>query len=393
MPSGAYMKLIYYAAIIVILSIAEGQTKWILHEGDARGFGLDIAYANTEYSGNHPEIQISTGGSPEQYFEWIFLINSTDWIEANFITTKINSIGIQFWGDQNDGWASVFLNGILIWNNNTHGKDDKWPGGAFVRYLEIPDLQPGSHTLRVKNNGAGHVTIYLFGLGNVRMDQKPIPEANAINISTDNSGKIIFAKDIINKIKRNEPVNYDHKIIKGDLSIDQCDLPEMKNQTIHNKIFNLTIVKTPIKITNSQIDGSLRFSESIFLQDIDFSGSQFNGSSIFSNSKFYNNVGFNYSQFNGRAEFSRDQFMDACSFEGAKFNGANAYFRLAYFSNESNFLNTIFLADPNFSECNFSRGAYFKNTQFLGTNIDFRSAYFGQYADFFNATFKGNALF
>jgi hypothetical protein len=80
-------------------------------------------------------------------------------------------VGVQFWGDQNDGWARVLVDGTEVWRGSTYGTSGDPAAGAYVKYLEISGLATGAHTVRVEClgiNGAGggdDVTILLFGFG------------------------------------------------------------------------------------------------------------------------------------------------------------------------------------------------------------------------------------
>jgi hypothetical protein len=91
------------------------------------------------------------------------------WVEVE-TTVDTTSIGVQFWGDTNDGWARVLVDGSEVWTGDIYGIDSNYPGGAFVKYLEISGLTPGRHTIRVENmgvsgaGGGGDVCMLLFGL-------------------------------------------------------------------------------------------------------------------------------------------------------------------------------------------------------------------------------------
>jgi hypothetical protein len=143
-----------------------------LHVGDARTFSQPpetIAYANLEQRPAPPEIVIKENCTDNcwRYHEWLAMGQLGLWIEATS-TIPVNAMGVEFWGDQNDGWARVLLDGEEIWQGDTRGQDANWPGGAFVRYLEIAGLPWGIHTLRVEPLGeGGPATMYYFGIGQV----------------------------------------------------------------------------------------------------------------------------------------------------------------------------------------------------------------------------------
>ncbi len=143
-----------------------------LHIGDARMFSTPpevIAYANTQASPAPPEIAIDEdcGEDCFRFNEWIGFRGANQWIEG-YATVPTTAIGVQFWGDANDGLARVYLNGTEIWSGDTRGEDNQWPGGAFVRYLEISGLPEDNHSLIVESLGeGGAVTLYFFGIGAV----------------------------------------------------------------------------------------------------------------------------------------------------------------------------------------------------------------------------------
>jgi len=143
-----------------------------LYTGDARTFSQPpemIAYANTQERPEPPEIVINDNCMDRcwRYHEWLAMGILGLWIDATS-TQQVTALGVEFWGDQNDGWARVLVDGDEIWRGDTRGEDGNWPGGAFVRYLEIAGLPLGIHTLRVESLGeGGAVTMYYFGFGQV----------------------------------------------------------------------------------------------------------------------------------------------------------------------------------------------------------------------------------
>jgi hypothetical protein len=143
-----------------------------LHVGDARTFSQPpemIAYANTQERPEPPEVVINENCNDRcwRYHEWLAMGTLGLWIDATS-TQQVTALGVEFWGDQNDGWARVLVDGDEIWRGDTRGADGNWPGGAFVRYLEVAGLPLGIHTLRVEPLGeGGSATMYFFGFGQV----------------------------------------------------------------------------------------------------------------------------------------------------------------------------------------------------------------------------------
>jgi ribosomal protein L37E len=143
-----------------------------LHIGDARMLTTPpevIAYANTQVSPAPSEITIDEGCGEDclRYFEWMGITKANQWIEGS-ATVSTTAIGVQLWSDATGGFARVYLDGEEVWSGDTRGEDNQWPGGAFVRYLEISGLPDTTHSLLVESLGeGGSVTLYFFGIGEV----------------------------------------------------------------------------------------------------------------------------------------------------------------------------------------------------------------------------------
>jgi len=153
------------------VTTGRGGAQWI--SGDARYADdppMQIAYANTRYATPPSAVTIrDSGGEFWRMNEWVALMNGGDWIEATHSGTGITSVGVQFWGDNDDGIARVLIDGVERWTGDTYGENGSYPGGAFVNYLYFMDLGPGPHTIRVEavgqaTAGAGdNVTVMYFG--------------------------------------------------------------------------------------------------------------------------------------------------------------------------------------------------------------------------------------
>ncbi len=66
------------------------------------------------------------------------------------------SVGIQFWGDDNDGLAEVVIDDDFVWQRHT---------GGLQEYVEFTALSLEPHTIRIRpvaadqSNNSGHVTV------------------------------------------------------------------------------------------------------------------------------------------------------------------------------------------------------------------------------------------
>jgi hypothetical protein len=164
------------AGLLLLALWAVGVTAQTVHlyDGDARHFDDPpdvVAYANVSQVSPPSGVTITDSGGLWRYYEWVALMQQDQWIEATYNGSDTTVVGVQFYGDTNDGWARVLVDGTEVWTGSIYGSDTSWPDGAFIRYLQISGLTPGSHTIRVENmgiNGAGggdDVCLYFFGFG------------------------------------------------------------------------------------------------------------------------------------------------------------------------------------------------------------------------------------
>jgi hypothetical protein len=186
------------------------------------------------------------------------------------------------------------------------------------------------------------------------------------------------ASEILAKIEKGEPVEYDHVFIDGNLDIS-----------------GLSHVKSQITITNSEINGFLNFSEAIFEKPVKFEGTVFIGETYSRKSRF-----------DGYASFSEAKFCKESHFEETIFNG-EVYFRKTTFNGPAFFFKTIFCKgiplgvhfnesvfdkDVHFSEAYFNGHAYFDFANFCSDSF-YHDAWFMGSASFNGSHFKSRALF
>jgi uncharacterized protein YjbI with pentapeptide repeats len=172
--------------------------------------------------------------------------------------------------------------------------------------------------------------------------------------------KIIQAKDILEKIKKMEIVEYDRVIIEGDLDLGNLDLPDE---------FIFKTVNSPIKITHSEIKGQIKFKMAIFHQPVGFEGTIFSNSSDFGLSQFDCCVNFDEAEFRGEVSFWSSKFCSESTFRMTRFiSYANffgsqfcekAYFALARFEGEADFGGATFKNEANFGGVKFGDNASF----------------------------------
>ena len=134
---------------------------------------------------------------------------------------------------------------------------------------------------------------------------------------SENSLPVVQASEILAKIQKGEPVEYDHVKVKGDLDLSKSSLQ--------------TNITSPIRINDSAFDGVVSFNYTNLDESIDLSGSNFTKKASFRGATFSGNADFSYVTFSGDASFRGATFSGDASFRGATFGG-NAYFRDSSFN-------------------------------------------------------------
>ena len=234
----------------------------------------------------------------------------------------------------------------------------------------------------------------------------------------DEPTRLVQAKEILNKIRYGEPVEYDHIIIKGDLRLDQLGLTVRYINRTEQELKlglpeNMISVPSSIRVNDSRIDGAVYFNNAIFLGAVDFSRSQFNDEAYFGTSQFDGYANFGFSRFLSEASFEDSQFKSYVNFWFSKFGGDAVFkgcrfdrivsFRESQFESYANFWRSQFNRDVIFRNARFNEDASFEDTQFKG-HADFRYSQFdgGAYlmhscfnnvTDFSEAYFNGAASF
>lgn len=78
----------------------------------------------------------------------VALLEAGQWIELSCFSPSF-LVGVYFRGDENDGYARVYVDGAEVWHGDTYGP----VGNQFDRHLEVPNLPVGPHTLRIEATG------------------------------------------------------------------------------------------------------------------------------------------------------------------------------------------------------------------------------------------------
>ena len=104
--------------------------------------------------------------------------------------------------------------------------------------------------------------------------------------------EIVQASEILEKIQKGSPVQYDNAIVRGNLDLSQIALPEMRvNRTVfETKILGLSqdanLIISPIEIRNATFEGNTNFENTVFYGSVDFSGSNFTSFATFHGAQF-----------------------------------------------------------------------------------------------------------
>jgi hypothetical protein len=201
------------------------------------------------------------------------------------------------------------------------------------------------------------------------------------------------ACEILAKIEKGEPVEYDHVIIEGDLDIGTLNLP---------KYCDKPIITSQILITNSQMKGKLNFQNAILEKQAFFDytyfsgyccflGVQFKKGALFRKTKFCDGAVFNEAKFDFQGNFDEAEFLTGAVFLKTQFN-SDVLFNRALFIWDADFTASQFNGDAHFWGTQFRKHAVFDNAKFNKSAYFWKSAYFGYYAQFFETQFNGDVL-
>jgi len=207
----------------------------------------------------------------------------------------------------------------------------------------------------------------------------------------DELRSVVPASEILEKIQKGEPVEYDDVIVEGDLDLSMLDLQTKTKDEIDFLMLSESakIVASSIQIMYSEIKGSVIFSNCILQNKVNFAGSlfgyissggaMFEGDANFFDAKFGSSAFFGGAKFIGIAIFRGAKLGGDANFSGTKFEG-NADFIGAKFGGDANFSGTKFGGDVDFIRVKFGGNAFFGGAKFIGN------------ANFWGAKFAGEAL-
>ena len=228
------------------------------------------------------------------------------------------------------------------------------------------------------------------------MNRTPRKELS-INHSTQR--KVIHAAEILIKLKYNLLINYTNVTIMGNLDLDGFDFPttsvERNFRDTSGASRYVKIIKSKIKIVNSEIHGVVNLSNVLFEHDVEFVGTEFKGNVSFIGSIFKDIASFHGSHFKGFVNFASANSKHV-DFWGAVFHrritledcifGDDAYFLGAKFHDYAHFNRAIFEGQASFESTKFFKVAEFKSCRYYGVS-DFSGARFYDDARFEKSIF------
>jgi len=192
------------------------------------------------------------------------------------------------------------------------------------------------------------------------------------NATSGDLPKEVKAEEILKKIEKSEPIDYNHVTVVGDLNLSNSVLSKDQNGKIH--------VNATVKIAHSTMEGSIDFADSIVSKTIDFTGTAFIRDAQFNDALFIGDALFQGSSFNEDASFDKANFMGDANFNNAKFNGGSSFYNTRFGGN-AGFFGSFFIGDLIFNKAKFDGGVHFDGSTF------------NSYANFVGAEFQGDTNF
>ena len=187
----------------------------------------------------------------------------------------------------------------------------------------------------------------------------------------DDPKRIVPAEEILGKIERGEPVDYNNVIVVGDLNLSEVDLQTKHVERTYHEIKwlglaeEVKVVNSSISITNSEIRGDVNFGNTIFQEAVNFEGTNFSSDADFGRANFSSTANFREAQFSSTADFWQSDFGEIAQFDNVTFNDS-ANFSYARFNDRAYFEESTFKGSANFNEAQFKGNAYFEGSTFHG---------------------------
>ena len=136
-----------------------------VYGGDSRFFETppDVAVIANSADRLPPEgIDVSYHPQAVSYGVHRVLWWNGNWIEAS-TDLPFSSIGVQFYGEAQIGWARVLFDGVEVWRGDTAALSEKV--GRHGGYIEISGFEPGSHIIRAESLDFDYRPVTIAGFG------------------------------------------------------------------------------------------------------------------------------------------------------------------------------------------------------------------------------------
>jgi hypothetical protein len=152
-----------------------------VYKGDASQFSTppEVFFANYEEYSSPLGSTIYYQGTAYPFYTCLSFPDQGAWIALQ-TGDPIGAIGVQLWGDYEDGWVQVSVDGTPIWKGDTRYENCAFDpdgnrvvspetcSGGFFYYIQASGLERTAHVIRAENTGGGQMTIYFFGTGLVK---------------------------------------------------------------------------------------------------------------------------------------------------------------------------------------------------------------------------------
>jgi uncharacterized protein YjbI with pentapeptide repeats len=206
-------------------------------------------------------------------------------------------------------------------------------------------------------------------------------------MSLGNCSNAISSEEIKTQLANNEQIEYNYKIINGDIALGS----KRNEKNIKSKIYiRNSLINGRIGLQKTIFSEAIIFDNATFGQIVDFTGSSFHNNVTFRDCKFKNVSLYDNCNFEKLVEFKNTEFSENASFEKSKFADLNI--KKGLFNKSANFKDTQFngsveLKHSNFKDADFSNSRL-RNSSFESTR--FANAVFYQ-AKFYGETYFNNA--
>lgn len=194
----------------------------------------------------------------------------------------------------------------------------------------------------------------------------------------------VNAATIIKMLNKEQEVNFENKIITGDLDFSQVEIKTKIHGTLSQ-----SIIKAAISFTNCHFKGKVICTgkaggvtyQSVFMLNL-----------IFNNCEFNNMADFQYVTVFGNVSFAGCQFNDLAVFNSFYSHAKASYFGQIKAEKDFSLQDVLFLGSCDFFKGHFKAGISFQSSRFDGL-FNFSTVQCDSRADFSKVRFNNNCTF